>query len=104
MGTIQPRKMVLDKKFHKTGGSHIDFNSWGTFWEVKKAVITAALAGDFFNALKCGEFTDIFELFDSFDPFKILLKNKNGQFVLKIQLLSVFCMQKIPKDTFQSNY
>ncbi len=96
--------MVLDKKFHKTGGSRIDFNSWGIFWEVKKAVITAALAGDFFNAQKCREFNDIFELFDSFDPLKILLKNKNGQFVLKIPLSSVFSIQKIQKKYFSKYY
>ncbi len=51
--------MDLDKKLHKTGGSHIDFSSWGAFYDVKKPVITAALAGDFFNALKCGNFNAI---------------------------------------------
>jgi hypothetical protein len=52
--------MVLDKKFHKTGGSRIDFDSWVTFWDVKKPIITAALAGDFFNTLKFGNFNAIF--------------------------------------------
>jgi hypothetical protein len=60
MVKIQLRKMVLDKKFHKTGGSHISFHSWGIFWDVKKPVITAALAGDFFTAQKCGYFDALF--------------------------------------------
>ncbi len=52
--------MDLDKKFHKTGGLHLDFSSWEAFWDVKKPVIAAALAGDFFNGLKYGNFFAIF--------------------------------------------
>jgi hypothetical protein len=56
MAPISCRKMVLDKKFHKTGGSHVDFCSCGTFCDVKKSCKTAALPGDFFNALKSDHF------------------------------------------------
>jgi hypothetical protein len=53
-------KLALDKKFRKTGGSHIDFHSWGTFWDVEKAYKTAALPGDFFNTTKKYIFNAIF--------------------------------------------
>jgi hypothetical protein len=44
---ISCRKTAIDKNIHKTGGSCKDFYSLGIFWDVKTAVITAALPGVF---------------------------------------------------------
>ncbi len=41
--------MTLDKKFHKTGGSHIHFHSLGIICDKKSPVRSAALPGDFFT-------------------------------------------------------
>jgi hypothetical protein len=48
--------MVPDKKFHKTGGSHMNFHLDRSFWDAKMRFITAALSGDFFNAPKSDNF------------------------------------------------
>ena len=60
MRAMHLRKMALNKKFHKTGGSHVDFHCWGSFCDVKKTVITAALPGDFFKDQKLGHFKPVF--------------------------------------------
>jgi hypothetical protein len=52
MGKITCRKMALEEKFHKTGGSHVNFLCPGTFCDVKKAVRTAALLGIFLKDQK----------------------------------------------------
>ena len=52
--------MAPDEKLHKTGGSYIDFCSWGTFCNVTEAVITAALPGNFLKAQKYDNFNAIF--------------------------------------------
>ncbi len=61
MGPKPPRKMALDKKVHKTGGSCIVFYSWGTFWDVKMLVTIAAPPGNFFIAQKCDIFNTIYK-------------------------------------------
>ena len=43
--------MVLDEKFHKTGGLHIVFLLYDTFCDGKKVISTAALLGIFFKPL-----------------------------------------------------
>ncbi len=52
--------MVLAKKFYKTGGSHLDFQTCVPFCDVKKPIIFAALPGIFCNDQKFGIFNAIF--------------------------------------------
>ncbi len=72
--------MALDKKFHKTGGSHIHFYSLGIICDEKYPVRCAALPGDFFKANKYEHFDDIFNHIFCFNLFKIHFNTENGKF------------------------
>ena len=52
MGTVPLSKMALDKKLHKTGGSHMNIHCWGSICDEIKLVLTAALAGVVFKDQK----------------------------------------------------
>ncbi len=72
--------MALDKKFHKTGGSHIHFHSMGIICDRKYPVRSAALPGDFFKANKHEHFVDIFYRIFCFNLLKIHFNTEMGEF------------------------
>ncbi len=72
--------MALNKKFHKTGGSHIHFHSLGIICDEKYPVRCAALPGDFFKANKYEHFADIFYHIFCINLFKIHFNTENGKF------------------------
>ncbi len=84
--------MALVEKFHKTGGSHVDFCGLGTFCDIKKTVRAAALHGNFFKDQKYDNFKAFFKNIVSLNLQKVLFKTENGKYYFILCLTCVFCI------------
>jgi hypothetical protein len=102
MGSNWCRKMTLEQKFHKTGGSHIDFHCSGTFYDGKKLVISAALPCDFFLMPKnVGILVSFLACWQWKPIWTVLKKTKIVQFNFFLYS-SLLCTLKIAWESFST--